>query len=157
MMASHTTGASARHQNNDRAWRDGVQTINDEAAGLLDVSIVDALSGAELIVDAMLGNHEAAALLLAVRQAAERVRQAPRRKPALCIACPRSVKHITADTVFGIAVPATPNPTGAIGFVFCAKCAADRGTLSAKAADGLRRIWPTLRQVEITHPAGGRA
>ncbi len=154
-MASDTTRPSARHA--DTAWLTGMQAVNDEAVGLLDVSIIDASAGVDLLVDAMRGDPEAAALLQAIRQAADRVRKAPRRHPALCICCPRSVKRIRPGTVFGIAVPATPNPTGAIGFVFCDRCAADRNTLAAKAADGLRRIWPTLRQVEITHPEGGRA
>ena len=141
----------------DAAWRDGVQSVNDESGGLLDVSIVDARSGIELIAEAVLGDREAAGLLQAVRQAAQRVRQAPRRKPTLCICCPRAVKRIGPETVFGIATPATPNPTGAIGFVFCAKCAADRGTLVAKAAEGLKRIWPGLRCVQVTHGEGGHA
>jgi hypothetical protein len=140
-----------------RAWRDGVQAVNDEAAGLLDVNIIDAVSGAELLANAALGDREAAALLLAVTQAAARIKQAPRRKPALCICCPRAVKRLSSATVFGVAVPATANPSGAIGFVFCDRCAGDRDTLAAKAAEGLRRIWPDLRPVAVTHPEGGRA
>jgi hypothetical protein len=33
----------------DAAWRAGLQAVNDEAAGLLDVSIIDALAGAEFV------------------------------------------------------------------------------------------------------------
>ena len=44
----------------DAAWRDGVQSVNDESGGLLDVSIVDARSGIELIAEAVLGDREAA-------------------------------------------------------------------------------------------------
>jgi hypothetical protein len=132
-----------------KAWAEAIGGIQREAAGLLDVSIVDARSGVELIADAIRGDREAAEVLQAVRQAAQRVREAPRRKPALCIYCPRAVKRITAETVFGIAIPATANPTRALGFVFCAKCAADRGALAAKAVDGLKRIWPDLRTIEV--------
>jgi hypothetical protein len=139
------------------AWLTGIHAVSSEAAGLLDVNIVDASAGVDLLVDAMRGDHEAAALLQAIRQPADRVRKAPRLQPALCICCPRSVKRIRPGTVFGIAVPATPNPTGAIGFVFCDRCAADRSTLAARAADGLRRIWPDLRPITITDPIGGRA
>jgi hypothetical protein len=97
------------------------------------------------------------ALLLAVRQAATRIKQAPQRKPTLCICCPRSIKRLSATTVFGVASAGIANPTAAIGFVFCERCAADRATLAARAAEGLRRIWPDLRPVTITHPTGGRA
>jgi hypothetical protein len=141
----------------DAAWRDGIQAVNDESAGLLDVDIVDALAGADLLVRATRGDKEAAALFLAVTQAATRIKQAPRRKPALCICCPRSIKRLTAATVFGVAAPAIANPTGAIGFAFCDRCSADRTTLAAKAAEGLRRIWPDLRPVTVSHPTGGRA
>jgi hypothetical protein len=140
-----------------RAWRDGIQTVNDEAAGLLDVSIIDAVCGAELVADAMLGSPEAAALLLAVAQAAARIKKAPRQSPALCICCPRPVKRVCATTVFGVATPAVANPGSAIGFVFCDRCAGNRDTLVARAADGLGRIWPDLRPVAVTHPEGGRA
>jgi hypothetical protein len=156
-MAPNTTGASARHQNNDRAWRDGVQSINDEAAGMLDVDIIDAAYGATLLVRALRGDRESAALLLAVTQAAALIKRAPRRNPVLCICCPRSVKRLSDATVFGVATPSIANPTGALGFIFCDRCGADRATLAAKAADGLKRIWPDLRPVVVTHPEGGRA
>ena len=141
----------------DHAWRDGMQRVNDESGGLLNVDIIDSRYGAELLAHAMLGDSEALALLKAVAQAGARVKGAPRRTPALCIACPRAVKRISCDTVFGVATPAIPSPTGAVGFVFCEKCAADRVALATKAADGLRRIWPDLRPVQITHESGGRA
>jgi hypothetical protein len=139
------------------AWRDGIQAVNDQAAGLLDVDIVDAACGADLLSRAAQGDKAAAALFLAVTQAAARIKQAPRHKPTLCMCCPRAIKRLTAETVFGVATPAVANPTGAIGFVFCTRCSADRTTLAAKAAEGLRRIWPDLRPIEITHPIGGRA
>lgn len=155
---NHNGGpASARHENSDSTWRHGIQSVNDESAGLLDISIIDGASGTALLVAALHGKYEAAVLLKAVTQAAGRVKQAARRKPALCICCPRTIKRITATTVFGIATPSIASPTGAIGFVFCDRCAEDPTTLPAKAANGLRGIWPDLRPVVITHATGGRA
>jgi len=154
-MTTHSMNANQNAA--DRAWLDGIQKVNDEAAGLMDVTIIDADAGREMLVDAALGNYEAAIMLQAVRQAAARIKQAPRNKPALCICCPRAIRRLTPGTVFGLAVPATASPSGAIGFVFCDRCAVDRSTLAAKATRGLRRIWPGLRPVEITHSTGGRA
>lgn len=155
---NHNSGpAPARHEKSDSTWRQGVQSVNDESAGLLDVSIVDGASGSALLAAALNSDYEAAVLLKSVAQAAARVKQAARRKPALCICCPRTIKRITAATVFGIATPSIASPTGAIGFVFCDRCAEDPATLPAKAAVGLRRIWPDLRPVVITHATGGRA
>jgi hypothetical protein len=150
-------GAPSRHQNNDRAWRDGVQEVHDEAAGMLDVNFIDADSGLDMIFDAALGNVEAATLMRAVWQAAARIKEAPRRTPSLCLCCPRAIKRLTPGTVFGVARPAIAKPSRAIAFAFCDRCSADRGNLAAKAATGLRRIWPDLRTVEITHPEGGCA
>lgn len=138
-------------------WRVGIEQVQEEARGLLDVTIIDAVTGSELLASAVMGDSEATALLQAVTQAAARIKQAPPRTPALCMCCPRPVKRVTAATVFGVAVPASPNPSGAVGFVFCDRCGADRASLLTKAAEGLRRIWPDLRCVEITHPEGGRA
>jgi hypothetical protein len=140
-----------------RVWRDAIQRVNDSAAGVLDVSIINATTGAMLMADALRGDQEAATLILAVSQAATRIKQAPRKKPALCICCPRSVRRICSDTVFGVASPSVPNPDGVIGFVFCDRCAGTPDALAAKAAEGLRRIWPDLRLITITDPIGGRA
>ena len=137
----------------DTAWRDGVQSIHDEARGVLDVEIIDAGSGVDLLVGAALGNRRSAALLNAVCLAADQIRRAPRNKPSLCICCPRAVKRISLGTVFGVATPSIPTPTGALGFVFCDRCGADRATLPGKVAEGLRRIWPDLRPVTVTHDA----
>jgi hypothetical protein len=138
----------------DQQWRDDISSVRAEAGGLFDVSIIDAMAAAELLGYAILGDRSAAELLEALRQAMERIRRAPRRYPALCVACPRPVKRIAADTVFGIATPSVPSPSGAIGFVFCSRCSADRAALPEKAIRGLQRIWPDARRIEITHPAG---
>jgi hypothetical protein len=155
MQKSNTTRASARHQNSE--WLNGIQAINDEAAGMLDVNIIDATAGIEMIFDAATGDVEAATLIRAVYQAAARIKGAPRNAPALCLCCPRAVRRLTPATIFGVARPAIAKPSNALAFAFCEKCSADRGNLAAKAATGLRRIWPDLRTVEVTHPKGGRA
>jgi hypothetical protein len=139
------------------AKREAIQSVNDVSAGLLNVSIVDAGAWAGLLAHALMGDRGSEALLQAVVQAGARVEQAPRRLPALCLCCPRAVKRISANTVFGVAMPVIGKPTGAVGFVFCDRCASDRSALPTKAITGLRRIWPELRQVEITHPVGGQA
>jgi len=155
MPKPNTTDATRRHA--DTAWLNGIQAINDEAAGMLDVNIIDATAGVEMIFDAAIGDVEAATLMRAVYQAAARIKKAPRRAPALCLCCPRAVRRLTPATIFGVARPAIAKPSNALAFAFCDKCSADRGNRAAKAATGLRRIWPDLRTVEVTHPEGGRA
>jgi hypothetical protein len=134
-------------------WRQGIERVQTEAGGMLTVDIFDNLAGAELVARAMAGDRESLVMLKAVTQAIAGVAQAPRAKPALCVACPRPVKRITPQTVFGIASPDTPTRTPAIGFAFCEKCGADRGTLAEKARQGLQRIWPDLRPIVVSHEA----
>jgi hypothetical protein len=142
---------------NSQAWVDGIRAVSAEAAGLLNVTIVDSETCGEILADAMMGDERAVALFNASLEARRRVANVPRRRPALCVACPRAVKRVTRATIFGVALPATARPEAVIGFVFCARCAADRGTLLAKAEIGLRGVWPDLRPLVVTHPEGGRA
>jgi hypothetical protein len=158
MMAPNTTRASTRHATISNAeWLEGVSTFHDECAGVMEVAIIDSMMGARLLAAAVMGSQESALLLQAVKQAAAQVKNAPRRTPALCIGCPRCVKRITPRTVFGVALPSTPNPTGAMGFVFCDRCAEDPAGLPAKATEGVRRLWPEARPIKISYPEGGRA
>ena len=89
----------------------GIESIQAEASGALQVSIVSSETGCELMLASMLGDQEATALLQAV----------------------------------------------SLAFSFCDACAADPRHLMAKASEGLRRLWPDLRAIEITHPDGGSA
>jgi hypothetical protein len=127
--------------------------VQDEAAGMLTVDIIDSPAGSALLDRAIAGNYEAHVLFQAVAQAIARVHQAPRNRPVLCVCCPRPVRRVTPATVFGVAGPDTPTRTCAVGFVFCEKCGADRATLPEKARQGLSRIWPDLRPVTISHEA----
>lgn len=138
-------------------WRAGIQSVIAESGGVLSVEIFDAMAGAELFVRAMAGDDDAMRMFSALAQAVANVRDAPRSKPALCICCPRAVKRVTPRTVFGIVSADSPSASGALGFVYCDRCAADPSTLVSKAAAAFRRICPTLREVSITHPDGGRA
>jgi hypothetical protein len=61
------------------------------------------------------------------------------------------------DLVFGIAAPSTQLPLSGVDFAICGACAADRARLMARAAEGLRLIWPDLRPIVVTHPEGANA
>jgi hypothetical protein len=141
----------------DQMWAAGIMAVTKESAGVVDVFVIDSATCAELLAAGLMGGDDRSlALYQAVDATAKRITHAPRRSPPLCICCPRSIKRITRATIFGLAVPATANPEAAIGFAFCTKCGtADRGTLQAKATEGLRRIWPDLKQFVVTHPTGG--
>jgi hypothetical protein len=141
----------------DTEWRDGVQNIHEEAAGAVNVSIVTAPQGIQLVAASMLGDPEAMMLLQAIVDAGSWIKRAPRNKPVLCACCPRPVRRVTHRTAFGIAAPAVDSPGRALGFAFCDACGERPGELMVKATEALRRIWPDLRPVTITHGEGGHA
>jgi hypothetical protein len=144
--------------NDDQQWRDAIRVAHDESCGgVFDISIIDAAAWGELLGHVILGSRSAAMLAEAVMHASQRIRKAPRRLPSLCVCCPRLIRRVTPETVFGVAVPSNPAATAAVAFAFCSKCSADRAALPAKATEGLRRIWPDLRPITVTHPMGGCA
>ena len=137
---------------------DSVRRVHESGGGILDIYLVDAKSADKLLRDAMHGDAKAARLFGAVLEAGKQIADAPHRAPVLCVSCPRCIRRVKLDLVFGIATPSTDQePEAAIGFAICPKCAADRGAWMAKAEAGLRRIWPDLRPILVTHPHGGRA
>jgi hypothetical protein len=137
---------------------DSVRRVHEAGGGILDVYLVDTKCAARLLRDAMHGDAKAAQLFGAVIETGKRIADAPHRSPVLCVSCPRCIRRVELDLVFGIATPSTEQePSAAIGFAICSRCAANRGAWMAKAEAGLRLIWPDLRPIIVTHPHGGRA
>lgn len=135
----------------------GINSIQVEASGAMQVSLVSSETGRELVLASMLGDHEATAMMKAVAQSAMWIKQAASSRPILCVACPEAVRTVTPRTIFGVASPAKSDPGNLVAFAFCDACAANPNHLMAKAMEGLKRIWPDLRPTEITHPDGGCA
>jgi hypothetical protein len=54
-------------------------------------------------------------------------------------------------------MPERDAPTNALGFGICERCGQDEKALRTKAADALKKIWPGLRPIAITHAGGGHA
>jgi hypothetical protein len=145
-------------ENADDTLAEAVDRVQHEASGsTLDVFLISPPETVQLMVDALDGDAEAARLFNAVVVTGDRIEAAPRKSPILCVTCPRPIKRVSSGVIFGFAVPATEQPSAGIGFAICPRCSADRAALPAKAATGLRRIWPDLRSINITHPAGGLA
>ncbi len=56
-----------------------------------------------------------------------------------------------------VAIGSVPTPERGLALGICTWCATEPDDLLAKAREGLARIWPDLRRIEVTHPAGGSA
>jgi hypothetical protein len=135
-------------------WAAGMLAVTTEAAGLLEIQVIDAKLGAVLFGAAMAGDGEALVLFRAVSEAANQIRTAPRKRPTLCLCCPAAVRTITPTTVFVVAMPANARRACAVGAVYCDQCAVDRNTLMRRTTAAFRQVWPELRAIEVTHKAG---
>ena len=130
-----------------KGWAEAIGEVHREFAGALNVNIVTAAAGVQLVAASMLGDPEATMLLRAILDSAAWIKRAPRQQPVLCMCCPQPIRRITPATVFGVAAPAIATPGRAIGFAFCDACGERPGELMAKATEGLRRIWPDMREI----------
>ena len=137
----------------DAQWREGIEQVHREAAGLLRVHLVKPADSVHLIAAAILGEPTPLLLLQAITQAARQIRKAPRRLPVLCLCCPRPIRKPEGVT-FCVTLPDIDRPGMAIGSAICPECAKNA---EANALQGLRRLWPELRAITVTDPRGGTA
>jgi len=130
--------------------------LHEESGGLLHLDIVLQADLPDLTLAVMCGEAGAQILFGQVVRAVADVHGAPRKSPKVCGSCPRRVRRGDHFSV-AIATPVCDDPTNALALVICRKCGTDRVAVQAAAALGVRKIWPDLRDVLITHSEGGRA
>ncbi len=134
---------------------EGLARFQSEAGGLMELVVVRPIDAVDVMADALAGDGRAVSVLQAIERAAEAIRAAPRRLPMLCAACPRPLKG--GHYSFGIALPMSDNPTHGLALAVCTRCATERGDIQTMATAALRRLFPDLRPVAVTHADGGRA
>ena len=137
-------------------WMSGVRAITEEAAGLLTVEIIRCDDMPGLIALALVGDPDASRAVHAVQRTLMVIRNAPRRSPTLCSCCPRPIRKGVGFALV-LAVPERSDPSHFLGLAVCEKCASTTGEIREKATGALRKLWPDLRPVDVTHRHGGRA
>ena len=138
--------------NAPHGWQDAIRRVHDESAGLLSVSVIDPLSACALLGATLAGDKEAAILMRAVMSTVTAVERAPRKKPVLCLCCPRAMRPRDPFSIC-VTTPENGNPSAALGSVICAHCLGDKSTLLARVATALRGLWPDARVVDHVHQA----
>jgi hypothetical protein len=136
-------------------WRDAIRQVHTEAGGMLSVNIVEPSRAHGLMAASLAGDENATRLMRALVLAIEAVHRAPRKRPVLCLCCPRAVRPRDQFTVC-VTRPENGNPSMVIGSAICARYFADKSTLIERVATALKEIWPQARLVGHIHEAPER-
>ena len=132
-----------------------IQQFHEEAAGVLGITIVRRQDAARLALDALAGDDTALTLLRQVNDCLQRIDAAPAGNRTQCGCCGSDLAAGRFAIV--IASPEISDPSAGLGLAICSRCGVTAGAIKAAAVRALRLIWPGLRPVTVTHPAGGRA
>lgn len=136
-------------------WAKDVQRLHNEAGGALAVQVVQLTDLPGMLGYALAGDPEAARVCTLVSGTLRRIRDAPRKRPMLCASCPAPLRNESYAVV--AAFPARSDASQGLGLAICQRCGTTPKAIRDKAVVALRRIWPDVRAVEVTHPDGGRA
>lgn len=135
---------------------EGLAQFNRESGGLLRVEIIRPADIQLIFRAAISGYSPAFFRLSAIFESSEKIRKMARKKPAVCLTCPRSVGDPNAS--LALLVPANDAATVAICSALCEKCSKyEPEIITRLAAAAYQAAWPGLRCVEVTHPEGGTA
>jgi hypothetical protein len=144
------------HHSEDLSFKEGVDKLNLEAAGLLRCEVIRPADVGPLTYAALAGDSDAIVRLSAVLDSAVKIKALARKKAAICLCCPRSVRDPHAT--LAILIAASSQPTVALASAVCDRCSAGESeALLSRVATAYQACWPNLRCVEVTHPGGGRA
>ena len=136
-------------------WATGIHTVANEAAGMMSLTVIRPIDVPALILAALAGDPDALRLAHVVNELADHVRAAGTgTKSAMCGCCDAALLAGPFSAV--VAVPYRDDPTRCITMGICKVCGTEPDAIEAKAIEGLRRIFPDGRKIEMHH-GGGRA
>ena len=135
---------------------DGLHILRTQGAGMLELEVIQPSESMALLLCARAGSDRARRTLTPVMSLLKSIGEAPRKTPRLCGSCPRAVRRNSKFSVV-VAWPSCDTPSQALALAICERCATDHAGVEVKATTALRRLWPNLTPVRLTHGAGGRA
>ncbi len=135
---------------------DGLHILRAQGDGMLELEVIQPSESTVLLLGAYAGNDRAKRTLVPVMSLLKSIATAPRKAPRLCGSCPRAVRRGSRFSIV-VAWPSCDDPTQALALAICDRCATDHAGVEAKATAALRRLWPNLTPIRLTHNAGSRA
>lgn len=131
-------------------WASDIRAVHDEAGGLLEIHVVRLVDLPSLLDRIAVGDPEAGLLMVATSSALQQIVSAPRNRRMLCACCPRPLKRNTPIALV-IAAPKRHEPERCLTLAVCTRCAVAPNDVRAKAIVAMRKLWPKIRPVTITH------
>jgi hypothetical protein len=135
-----------------RAWARGMQQVQDDAAGALELFIIRPPELPDLIAAAAFSVRAKRLASLAVQTIVD-VYDAPTADPACCMSCCRPVVSEDAFSVV-LGVPHRADPHKCVAAIMCADCGTDLDEIQTKAIASLKTLWPEIRPIRISDQEG---
>lgn len=128
-------------------WRGRLRTIQEEARWLRGFYVILPSDIVGILVSGSEDNPQALELEEAIFDVTQRVGEAPRSEPVLCLCCPRPLRP---DRFAIVAVLSRrENRKRSMALAVCRKCGGTRAQVSEKAQDALRFVWPDARRIDL--------
>ena len=128
-------------------WRDRLCTIHEKARWLVGFSVILPSDIVGILVSASEDNADALELEEAILDVTQRVGEAPRSEPVLCLCCPRQLR---SDRFAIVAVlSGREDWRRCMALAICRRCGGTRAQVSERAQDALRLVWPDARRIDL--------
>ena len=135
-------------------WSAGISAVHIESGGVMRLCLVNPSEQGEILFAAMAGDPLARCLRRLIKPTTFQIKLAPRRKPALCLVCPRPIRKIQDIGTYVFVLPEVQSPVHAIGTAVCAKCAEGGDLLDRAMAAFQRHLWGDIRRIDISASCG---
>ena len=134
-----------------------LQTLQDEAAGVMGFHLLRPSDVPELLGCAAYGDRDALQLVNALSDLLVRIATAPRDNPTLCSCCCHQLRR-TGFAGFSVIVATAerPNASRCLALAICDQCGTTPEAIEGRAMEAFRRIWPDARPITIDQRSVGQ-
>ena len=133
----------------------GLRRLQAEGGGVLRKYLIGFREFLPVLIGAEAGDSVCLHLRTAMEDAQRKVLLLAATEPVPCFVCPAEILDPVGCTYIVVMAHADHRNTGLSG-VICPGCGSLRD-LDARTEGAIRRLWPDLRSIMVTHPGGGRA
>lgn len=132
----------------------GLSELQEAAHGIVDIRYVDLEAAGALLIAAAMGDHQSLQIVKGIGKVMVWMKKQPRKKPALCLCCPREIR--TETDICGFVLISVPeNQTAPFSVsAICDACAIETGRDDKVLSAIQKHIWPNARIIQISDTFG---